>query len=490
MDSARQTPVLVGVGQVSHRVDDPRDGVEPLEMMEAALRLAAQDAEAEALLQRAESIRVIRGLWRYGDPARALAERLGAGPVETLGTPFGGNVSQVCVNDAAREIADGRRDVVLIAGAENGRSSAMARRQGVRLPYSEAPGRPDRLLGEEKEMAHPAERARGIKRATDMYAVFESAIRYARGESLDAHRQRIAALWARFNSVAQQNPHAWIRTPFTAEDIGAAGPENPMIGLPYPRLMNANNRVDMGAGLVLCSLATARALGVPEAKRVFLHAGTEADDDATASTKLEFHRSPAIRIAGGRALELAGCSVEEIDHVDVYSCFPSAVQVGASELGLAEDRPLTVTGGLTFGGGPLNDYVLHAIARMAEVLREDRGAMGLVTANGGCLAKHAFGVYSTEPPQEGFRYANLQHEVDALPRREAIIDFDGDVQVEAYTVAYDKGEPAIGYAACLTPDGRRSWGATENAGTLEEMIRAEVCGRAARIDGAGRLALS
>jgi acetyl-CoA C-acetyltransferase len=487
MTKELQTPVLVGVGQVLQRVDDPLEGAEPLEMMIDALGRAAEDCGAPSLLAKAESVRVIRGVWRYGDPGREIARRLGLGAVETMGSPWGGNVAQACVSDAAREIQSGQRRVVLVTGAENGRSRALARRQGVELAACDAPGEPDRMLMPEVDMAHPAELARGVRRATDAYAVFESAVRSARGESLEEHSARIAELWSGFNAVACQNPNAWIRKPYTASQIGTAGPENPMIALPYPRLMNANNRVDMGAGLILCSLDAAREAGVPAEKLVFLHAGTQANDSYTASERRDFHRSPAIRLAGKRALELARVSAGDVEHIDLYSCFPSAVQVAAQELGLAADRPLTVTGGLTFGGGPLNDYVLHSIARMAERLRKDRGARGLVTANGGLLAKHAFGVYSTTPPVEGFRFEDLQQQADAEPRREAVVDWDGPVRIESYTVTHENGEARRGYAACLTPDGVRTWAATESPELMAVMTREELCGRPARIDGRGTL---
>jgi len=374
-----------------------------------------------------------------------------------------------------------------VAGAEKGRSDGQAKRQGIELRESEAPGAPDRMIAEDKAIFHEAELARGMNSASDIFAVIESAIRFAKGESLEAHAARIARLWASFNEVARENPHAWIRKPYSAQEIGQASPDNPMIAYPYTRLMNANARVDMGAGVILCSLATARAAGVPEEKLVFLLAGTEANDSDFLSTRTDFHRSPAMQIAGGRALELAGKKSAEIDHFDLYSCFPSAVQVVASELGVPEGRPLTVTGGLTFGGGPLNSYGLHAVARMAEVLREDRGSTGLVSGNGGWLAKHSFGIYSTECPEDGFRYENLQEQVDALPLREAVVDFEGPVRVEAYTVAYKAGQPRIGHAACLTDEGRRSWGTVDDPATLEAMTREEFCGRRGHLDGQGRL---
>ena len=489
MSAAQEIPVLVGVGQILQRLEDPREAAEPLGMMIAALEQAGEDSGAPSLLRRADAIYVLRGMWGYGDPGRAIAHRIGATPKETVGTPYGGNFSQASVIDAARQIQAGQRDIVLVTGSENGRSLRQAQRQGIELRTTEAPGAPDRMVAEDKPIFHPAELARGMNSASDMYSVFESAIRFARGETLQAHVERISELWARFNAVACSNPNAWIRKPYSAQEIGRPSPNNPMVSFPYTRLMNSNARVDMAAGLILCSLETARGAGVPEDRLVFLHAATDANDIGFASTRWDFHSSPAMRIAGGRALELAEKTIEAIDHVDLYSCFPSAVQIAATELGLPESRPLTVTGGLTFGGGPLNSYVLHAIARMAEVVREDRGSTGLVAANGGWLAKHAFVVYSAEPPSRGFRYENLQEQVDALPEREALVDWEGPVTVEAYTVAFRNGEPQTGYAACLTDDGHRTWATVEDPAELNMMMREEFCGRRGSVDGHGHLTL-
>ena len=490
MSSEQEIPVLVGAGQLLQRLEDPLEAAEPLEMMVAALEQAGKDAAAPKLLQRADSIYVVRGMWGYGDPGREIARRLGSKPDETVSTPYGGNFSQACVIDAAREIRAGRREIVLVTGAENGRSQGLARRQGVELRETEVPGTPDRLVAENKAIFHEAELARGMNSASDIFAIIESAIRFAKGETLEAHAKRIAELWAGFNVVARENPHAWIRKPYSAQEIGQASPDNPMISFPYTRLMNANSRVDMAAAVIICSLGVARQAGVPEEKLVYLQAATEANDSNFLSTRPDFHLSPAIRIAGARVLELAHKTIAEIDHLDLYSCFPSSVQLAATELGVPEGRPLTVTGGLTFGGGPLNSYTLHAVARMVEVLREERGSTGLVHGNGGWLAKHAFGIYSTEPPKDGFRYENLQERLDAIPLRKALVDWEGPVTIEAYTVAHRKGEPRIGYAACLTDDGARTWATIQDADLLQAMMRQEFCGRRGRVDGHGQLSLA
>ena len=197
----------------------------------------------------------------------------------------------------------------------------------------------------------------------------------------------------------------------------------------YPKLMNSNNAVDMASALIMCSVEKAKSLGISEDKWIYPLAGTDAHDHYFVSNRDNLYSSPAIRIAGTRALELANMQVSDIDLIDVYSCFPSAVQVAINELGLDTSKPLTVTGGLTFGGGPLNNYVMHSIAKMVELLREQKSKRGMITANGGYLTKHA-GIYSSEPHQE-FAHANVQAEVDATPKREAVESHDGAVTIES-----------------------------------------------------------
>ncbi len=251
--------------------------------------------------------------------------------------------------------------------------------------------------------------------------------------------------------------------------------------------MNSNSAVDMAAALIVCSVEKAKSLGIPASKWVYPWSGTDAEDHFFVSARENLYSSPAIRLAGARALELSKLAPDDLAFVDLYSCFPSAVQVAACELGLAGDRPLTVTGGLTFGGGPLNDYVLHSIARMVELLRDEPDRKGLITANGGFLTKHAFGVYAGHAPAHDFRHENLQARVDALPRREWVTDHEGEVLIESYSVMYGAGGPVIGHAACLLADGKRTWANTEDRDLAVEMTRREFCGRRASIDGNGTL---
>ena len=134
------------------------------------------------------------------------------------------------------------------------------------------------------------------------------------------------------------------------------------------------------------------------------------------------------------------------------------------------------------------DAVL-SVHHCVELNRDNPGKVGLITANGGYLTKHAFGIYSAEPPEKDFQYANLQAEVDTTPSREWIVDHDGEVVIESYTVMYTQNGVSVGHAACLTADGKRTWANTQDSELAKEMTQSEFCGRRARINGRGVLSI-
>jgi acetyl-CoA C-acetyltransferase len=335
-------------------------------------------------------------------------------------------------------------------------------------------------------MVSPGEQARGVVMPVQVYPLFEQAHRVVLGRSLDEHLVAVSELWARFSEVAATNPHAWIQEAYTAEEIRTPTPDNRMIGYPYTKRMNSNNAVEQGAAIILCSVERADALGVPRDRWVFPHTGTDAHDHYFFSERDDLGRSPAMRIAGRRSLDLAGVGVDDLAHIDLYSCFPCAVEISAYELGISLDRPLTVTGGLSFAGGPWNDYVMHAIATMAARLREEPGARGLVSANGGYITKHAFGVYSTEPPPQPFQHEDVQAEVDALPSRELCEDGDVEIAIEAWTAMHSReGNPENGIVVGLLDDGRRAIGTSRDTDLLKVLVTEDLAGRRARVAADG-----
>lgn len=471
-----RTPVLVGGGQLNQRSEP----VEPVDMIVRAARLAAADASAPELVERIDSIRIVGMLsWRYRDPGLLVAQRLAAWVRHTVYTGHGGSHPQALVNDAAEDIASGRCDVVLVGGAEAWRTRMSLKARGERpdwtrqddsVPVPET--RPD------VPMKDPTEVAAGLDRPAYVYPLFEQAIRVASGRSIDEHRDVIAGLWARFNQVAVGNPDAWVRRPCAAEEIATASPANRMVSSPYTKLMNSNNSVEQAAAVLVCSVEAARRYGVPEDRWVFLRSGSEASDTAQIAARPRLDASPAIAATGRTALELAGLTLDDLGPVDIYSCFPSAVQVAADALGLPIDdpaRPLTVTGGLTFAGGPWNNYSTHAIATMlGEVRRAQRP--GLVTANSGYLTKHAVGIYAPTPG-DGFRRASAQTQADLVAPTQVAPTYAGPAELEAWTVAHDRdGLPVTAMAAFRTPGGARTLARSEAPELAQRLTTEDLAG--------------
>jgi len=514
------TPVIVGVGQVSNRPGDPdrsapEDRPEPVGLMVEAVQAALSDCDGGApgsaapgghkLAGRIQSLRVTSPLsWHYINPGLPVADALGIEPRQIVRAATGGNNPQSLVNATALAIGRGDLEAAVLVGADCVYSRTLSRRHPDRpvLPWSVQPAGTDEpeTYGSERRGTTAAEEERGLDLPIHVYPLFENALRAEAGRGLDEHRARLGDLWSRFSSVAAGNPHAWLRTARTAEEIITVAEDNRMIAYPYTKLLTANMQVDQGAAVIMCSVAAARAAGLPSDRWVFPLSGADAEDHWYLSHRHDFHSSPAVRLAGASALALAHTDIDRIAHLDLYSCFPSAVAIGAAELGVDLDDPSrnpTLTGGLTFGGGPGNNYGTHAVASMVDALRHDPGTLGLVTGVGWYMSKHSVGVYGTAPASAGgpdagvgmvsgvtvdgaggFAWADPQEAVTALPQCSPDADAEGEVTVETYSVAYGRtGGPESAVVACRTPAGRRAWAGVRNPDHLALLVEEEGCGR-------------
>jgi acetyl-CoA C-acetyltransferase len=521
MSLDRRTPVVVGVGQITVHPDpdtDPADRPEPAELMALALLRAAEDCDGapaggaapagRALLERADSLRVVVPLgWRAINPALVVAAGLGLAPdhlpAELMLSAIGGNTPQALMHDACTRISRGDLDIVMVTGAEAMYTRAASRRHPSKPALAWATQSADdtpapTMFGIDKPGATDLEMARGVILPIHAYPLLENALRAANGWSLADHAARIGALWAGFSQVAATNPHAWIRSPRTAEEIAQPSADNRMVSFPYPKLCTANMQVDQGAGYIVCSVEAARTAGVPEDRWVFPLAGADGNDHWFLSHRPELHRSPAIRLAGQAALELAGLGIDDVGPIDLYSCFPAVVQMAAAELALPVNdpaRPLTLTGGLTFGGGPGNNYTSHGIAQVVGALREAPGAVGLATGLGWFATKHSIGLYASRPPAhqgaQPFAWRDVQPEVDVLPQCRVDSEATGEVRVETYTVAFDRdGAPERGILACRTADDSRAWANITDTDTLAGLCSEEGIGRTGKLGADGILQLA
>lgn len=462
-----RTPVLVGAGQIVQRDAQPAEALEPIALMEAAARAAARDAGvAESALSGLDRVAVVNVIgWHYGNAPRLLAARLGAAPHEEIYTSIGGNTPQALVNRTARDIADGRVDLALVAGAEAIATLRRAGKAGLRVRWTAPVEGTPRPFGDTRDGTSAHENAHGLALPAQVYPMFENALRARAGRSVAEHQERLGSLCSRLSEVAAGHPQAWFPERRTPAEIATASPANRYVGFPYTKRMNAILEVDQGAALLLTSVGRARALGIDPSRFVYLRGSADAHDHWFVSERVDFATSPAIRAAGRRALARAGIGIDGVDLFDLYSCFPCAVEIGRDMLGIAEDdpRPLTVTGGLACFGGPGNNYSTHAIATMMDRLRERPGTIGLVTALGWYVTKHSVGVYGTEPggdPRGGGSDeagdVALQAEVDRDPRPEFTAAPRGPATIETFTVAHDRdGAPVRGIVFGRLDDGRR-----------------------------------
>jgi acetyl-CoA C-acetyltransferase len=471
----RRAPVIVGVGQVSQRVaaDVARA---PIDLLADAARAADTDAGArQSLLARADVLAVVAiGSWPYPDPGAFLARLLGVSPRATAVSTVGGNSPQLLIDEFAARIQRGNCDVVLVGGAESMHTRWRARREPkVYLAWESGGDDPCAIvIGDDRPGSSDYEMAHLAVAPTMVYPLLETARRAELGHDVDEHQVYVSELWSGFAAVSARNPHAWSRVAYTPEEIRTISPENRAVCFPYPKRMCANIDVDQGAAVLLCSYEAAHAAGVADERMVFIHAAAEGHDHWFFTERLSLAASPAMAATGAAALGGAGAAIDDVAHIDLYSCFPSAVQLGRDALGIrsGDPRPLTVTGGLGFAGGPVNNYPTHAVAAMVDLLRANPDDLGLTTALGWYATKHAAAVWSARPPMEPFQCVDVQAEVDALPRRAPAGLVDVEATVEATSVSFERdGTPALGIVSALTDDGHRALANVRDTDVLADM---------------------
>lgn len=475
------TPVLVGVGVAAQREDDWRQAKEPMGLMLDAVRAAGQDSGSASALAGAQWIAVPRGRWTYTNPAGAIARAVGAGRATTVLTSVG-VLQQTLIGAACQRIAAGEVHTALVAGSDAGYRLLRAQMSEQTAGEDTEQGAPDEYWEPAEELRHPVERRAGLKMPVGLYALLDSAYRHAQGLSVAEHCDALARLYAGFSRIAAANPHAWLRQELDADAIHEASSRNPMQAFPYTRLHCASWNVDQASALLLCSAGRARALGIDPARWVYPWASTESNHMLALSARASLHDCVGARIAGRAALNSAGLSAQDLDLVELYSCFPIAVLSYSQALGLSTERELTLTGGMSFAGGPFNNYEFQSTARAAELLRAGHGRHALVSCVSGILTKQGFGLWGMTPPVDGFFHADLSDQVAAQTQvREVVDGYSGAAHVAACTVVHGRGKTPRAMVLVDLPGGQRALATTENEGWVARLQQEEWVGRQVQV---------
>ncbi|MBZ6378917.1 hypothetical protein B5C34_10420 [Pacificimonas flava] len=493
MTVAPNTPVLVGAAQFVGREDDPAQALSPQDMLAEVARRALSDSGVEAAAA-IDTLAVIRlfadsGADAFASPfgsARNLpwsvAQRIGAKPAHLIYGPVGGNSPQLLVNEFAERIWRGEAEVCLIAGGEALRTQARAAKAGLKLDWSEdAPSAPEDPFPV-PAMLSGHEAKHGFLLPVNIYPAFETAFGAAEGWSLDEHMRRIGELMAPFSEVARDNPYAQVREARSAEELVTPQGDNRWISWPYTKFLVSNLFVDQAGAVLLMSSGKADELGVPQDGRVYLHGSADTHEKLLPVDRPDYARCPAIEVGAAHALEQANVTPDQLDIIDLYSCFPVAVELAAKEIGLSTDDPkrLTQTGGLPYFGGAGNAYSMHGIAEIFEACRAQPDKTAFVFANGGFLTKHSFGVYSAKPGySERTDPASYQRRIDEMPSPALDKTPSGEGVIEAYTVIFDRKGAKV--APIIARKGDTRFLAQISEG-LDELMADNMVGRKVRVE--------
>lgn len=451
-------PVIVGIGEIVDRPKEITQGLEPLDLLEQALRRAEADAGAK-LLGEVQSLDVVNFLsWRYRDPEKLLAQRLGIAPSHCYYGPVGGESPIRYIHEAAKRIARGECTVAAVCGAEAQSTATKAERASVKLPwtpFAHDVEEPKRGAAFQKPLAVKL----GVFRPVTVYPFYEAASSAHWGQTPREAMAESGVLWSRYSEAAAQNPNAWLKRRYAPEEITTPTADNRLIAWPYNKLMVANPSVNMGGALLLTSLAKARAAGIAEDKLVYPLGGASAEEPRDYLLRDQFYESHPQNAVLKAVMDLAGGDGRKFDAIELYSCFPCVPKMARRTLGLGADVQPTVTGGLTFFGAPLNTYMTHAACAMVRRLR-DGAKLGLLYGQGGFVTKHHALVVSKTPPREALvQETSVQTEADRNKRAvpEFVTEAGGKGKVESFTVLYGRsGDVEHGVVMLRTEDDRRT----------------------------------
>lgn len=458
MHDAERIPVIIGVGQINDRPEDPELGLDPPGLMAAALRLAEQDAGGD-VLSRLDSLAIVDQISfrELGNLCETLARAIGANPrINYQSEAPHGDTPIRLLNEAANRIGAGEITLAAVVGGEALRTAAA--RVAARGKSDDKSYNAIRAAANRREPNYL--QLHGLSAPVDVYPVYENAGRATYGQTLAEGQAESGAIWEQFSQVAASNEGAWIRKPMSAEEILTPGPKNRPLAFPYTKLTVANSSVNQGAGFIVTSLAEARRRGIADGHLIYVGMGAAAKEDANILRRDRYDRSASMDTAIRRTLALNGMTGDDLDLVELYSCFPCVPKMARRTLGWPLEKPATVFGGLTFGGGPIANYMSHAVVSMVGRLRKE-GTNGFLFANGGyatdnhCIVLSSQAVAAARFPQDFDYQAEADAAREAVPALDK--DYVGPATVESYTVFHDReGHPSSGVVVARTAAGERT----------------------------------
>ena len=499
--------MIVGVATQVGRPGDA-DAPDAVGWMERAVAAALEDAvgpEASSaggeLAAEVGWIGLPEGTWRCSDAGAVLAGRLGLGGVAAVRTVRAdiGVLQQRLVAEACGAIQRGETAAALVVGGEaRARDRAIAKAGGEATQTAGPDGaQPDEVIHPADELMSDLELERDLATPATQYAIVEDALAHADGIDRAALRRRLGELWSGFAAVAADNSTAWDRSAPSGKAIVDTAGGNRMVADPYTRSLCSQWNVDAASALVLTSVDLADRLAIPPGRRVAVEATVESNLILPLPQRAELHRWPAFEVVIEALAAHCGVPVEGglgADVVDLYACFPSAVQIQARALGLPCDAPrLTATGGMTFAGGPLNNAALASMVAVVERLRNPTSgggsARGLVTSISGMLTKPGAMMLSTATQPTPFAALDVTADAtDRCPVLSVVPDLRGDAVIDGATVitTFEGIRRAVAVVHAAAGDSTvRSVATSDREAVTASIAALGGAGRPVTLDGSG-----
>lgn len=451
--------VIAAVGEVCHRPENPSEGREPVILMGDAISKANEDLDGQ-LFSAIDRVEVVGQVtWRYRDPVSLLCEKLGIHPNVKHNASMGGDTPTRLVHEAALAIASGESQVTVIVGGESVAAKRKAAKEKINLDWTPRCSVEETVVVDEQSFPVHADVKRvSVVAPAHCYPLYEMANQHARGITPGEGLKESAELWHQFASVAEKNPYAWIKQAPSAQTIQTQEGDNRLIAYPYSKLMVANSIVNQSAAIVVCSLAWAKSIGLQSNQVAYIQGGAIAREPDDFLDRDQFVHSHAQDAVLDEVVRIAGGS-DQFDAVEIYSCFPVVPKLALARLQLPPSIAPTVTGGLTFFGGPMNNFMAHAVGGVFRKLVAGEASKGLLYANGGFLTKHHALILGNQPPEQPLPpNFSVQEQVNKRygPVPEYCGDYIGASAIETFTLPYDKLGLQNGFVVLRTADGRRT----------------------------------
>lgn len=450
--SPEHIPVIIGIGEISEKPDEAHRGREPLHLMHDAAKLAVQDAGIS--IKELDSLDIVMPMsWRYEDLAKQLSHELGVSPSHAQLGPSGGESPLRYIHTAAQRIASGQNEVALIVGGEAQHTLTSLQRQGITPDWTPfAMNGPN--FADIGDAVHPLSSEHGLYMPVNVYGFFEAASSQSWGHSPRTAQNESAAIWERYSRAAHQNPYSWKPALLTSHDIQTVTPKNRMIGGPYPKSMVANMNVNQSAAVIVTSLSKARAAGIHEDNFVYITGGAGANEPRNFLSRDNYKYCAA---QDAVLTQMQNISKGNLGLLELYSCFPCVPKMAKRVLNLPNDFMPTVTGGLSFFGAPLNNYMTHASCAMVRAIRGG-AACGTLYGQGEYMTKH-FGLRLSKQYEGFISVSDTQAKADSLrgPIPPLSPTASGPMTVETFTMMYNRdGSINRGVIIAKTQDGSRT----------------------------------